>query len=101
MRDEKHELLNDNGTSREDEMSVNLFWRPYVADATYRCLSDDLRRAIAPRYWEHDGSLSGGWVILDRSQLDYIGGLVDAKIEDAARLKDSIKKYGGVQLCIG
>jgi len=77
-------------------MSTNAYWRPVVPKKGHD-LSDDIKRKIARRYMEHDGSLSGS-ARLDSSALGWLEGLRDANVKDADSLIQAIEKHGEIEV---
>jgi len=78
-------------------MGSSLFYAPEpTPKRTY--LGDELKRALAPRLWGDDGSLSNGIAYFDESHILYLQGIMDAGIEEAAVLIDAINKYGTIQI---
>lgn len=66
-------------------------------------LSFYLKKVIARRFWEHDGSLSGDKVRIEYSDLavrGYLEGLVDAGVEDAEELLTAVVQHGAVDVWI-
>lgn len=76
-------------------MTTTLLWSP-VTDYS-GTLSEDLKRILARKYLDHDGSLSGT-AVLDNTELPYLEGLADAGITSAAKLVKLIKKHGAIEL---
>ena len=77
-------------------MSTNAYWRPVVPKEG-NDLSDEIKRKIARRYMDHDGSLSGS-VKLGKSALGWLEGLRDSDIEDADKLIEAIEKHYEIEV---
>lgn len=77
-------------------MSTNAYWRPVVPKKG-NDLSDDIKRKIARRYMDHDGSLSGS-VRLDSAALGWLEGLRDGGVKDAGKLIDAIEKHHEIEV---
>jgi hypothetical protein len=58
----------------------------------------ELKKAISPRYFNHDGSLGGSGVILTTRDMGYLAGLKDARIPGVEELMAAVEKYGKVEL---
>jgi hypothetical protein len=80
----------------EKIMSTTAYWKPIVPKKG-KCLSDTIKRQIARRYMDHDGSLSGS-VILDSTHNDWLQGLLDAGVDDAGILLDAIAKHSEIEV---
>jgi hypothetical protein len=86
-------------------MSSSLYWRqaPREAPPANR-LPYGLKKALARRYWDHDGSLPGDLTELGKSSLDYLEGIRDGADEQtsqgAAELISAIREYGAVEIWI-
>lgn len=79
-------------------MSTSLYWRrvsPMEGD-----LSIDLKKAIAHRFWGHDGTLAGDHHIVDRGSIDYLSGLADAGVDGAEELINLIRQHGQIDLWV-
>jgi len=61
-------------------------------------LSDDLKRILARKYWDHDGSLSNGPIRMYDTHLNYLRGLRDAGVKDAQKLIDGIEKFDLIEV---
>lgn len=81
-------------------MSTNLYVRPYQPEPLGKDLAYELKKAISQKYWQHDGSLGGDWIVLGTDDISYIEGLRDAEIEDADTLLNEIKKHGAVEIAL-
>ena len=77
-------------------MSTTAYWRPIVLKEG-NSIDDDLKRKIARRYMDHDGSLSGS-VNMDRADLGWLEGLRDAGVKDAEKLVEAIEKYYEIEV---
>lgn len=84
-------------------MTTTMYWRPAPKETPpAHDLPDTLKRILARRYWDHDGSLYGGEVglgtVADRT---YLEGLRDAGVTGAAALLAAVIEHGAVELWIG
>lgn len=79
-------------------MSTNAYWRPVVPKKGYE-LGDDIKRKVARRYLDHDGSLTGS-VVLDIDALNWLEGLRDGGVKDAEKLIGAIEKHGEIEVWI-
>lgn len=84
-------------------MSTDLYWRP--VDYGRHALSKQLKYAIAERFWDHDGTLTGSYFRLSANHIEYLNGIADATSNDEVRksvkeLLDAIKRYGEVEIWI-
>jgi len=79
-------------------MSSKLYWRPRSTSSML--LSDDLKKILARKFWDHDGSLSNGPMRMNNSHLEYLCGLRDAGVEDAQKLIDGIEKFDLIEVWI-
>lgn len=81
-------------------MSSSLVWRP--PPTIENDLGYDLKFALAPRLWNHDGSLTSDWTEVGRKLVPFLEGLVAggniAMGRQAQTLIDLIDKYGRVQI---
>lgn len=77
-------------------MSTNAYWLPVVKKEG-NGLSDDIKRKIARRYMDHDGSLTGN-VKLRVTALGWLEGLRDAGVKDADTLIKAINKHGEIEV---
>ena len=84
-------------------MSSSLRWRPVAEDES---LGYDLKWAIAPQLWGHDGSLQGDWTVVGRGFVPFLRGVSAGRREDddvrrdAERLIALIEKYGEVEVSL-
>ena len=85
-------------------MSTNLYWRPVPREIPPARTVNALKRAIARRVWDHDGSLHGDTIIVGTELLPYLEGLRDAGTEetreDASELIEAIQEHGSVEIWI-
>jgi hypothetical protein len=53
----------------------------------------DIKWALAPKLWGHDGSLTGGWTEITASMVPFLEGVVAAgpETEQAAEARDLIR----------
>lgn len=84
-------------------MTTTMYWRPAPKDVPpAHDLPDTLKRALANRIWDHDGTLHGESVqIGTQTDLAYLEGLRDAGVDGAQELLTAIRKNGLVELWIG
>jgi hypothetical protein len=85
-------------------MSTTLYWRHNVPLEGYS-LPASLKYILGPRYYDHDGTLSGSDVILTHADVPYLEGVRDARADKelaaaAQVLLDVIAKDGSVIICI-
>lgn len=69
-------------------MSSSAHWEIIPPSPKERYLSGGMKRALARRYFEHDGSLSGRCV-LNSGDIPYLTGLRDASNPDSDLYKDA------------
>lgn len=81
-------------------MSTSLYYKPHIDPELGEALSFELKKAIAPRYYDHDGSLGGGWYVLDEGEIPFLEGLLAAGIEDAKVLIDAIRQYETIEIAL-
>lgn len=85
-------------------MSSNLYMRPVPKNPPRDDLPFGLKKAIAQRFWGHDGSLFGDAIQVDRSWVMYFEGLRDSGngevAEGAAEVLAAIRDHGVVELWI-
>lgn len=95
--------------TRHDEevavhMSTSLYWRPVPVDPSGTSLPYGLKKAVARRFWDHDGSLYGDPAELTADDLPYLEGVRDGGGEEVAagaqQLIDAIEKHGRVEIFI-
>lgn len=68
-------------------MSTNLYWEP-VKPEKRRHLGYYLKFAVAPRLWNHDGSLSSDKAVLTSEHIPWLQGIADAsgkEVKEEAR----------------
>ena len=84
-------------------MTTTMYWRPAPKDEPpENDLPDGLKRILARRYWNHDGTLHGDAVRLDRNtDRAYLEGLVDANVYGSGDLLTAVLKHGAVEIWIG
>lgn len=81
-------------------MSTNLFWKPAPVKPEGTSLPKTLKFAISKKYWDHDGSLSGCPILIDRTDYSYFEGLRDAGTEGASEILEAIDKYGEIEITL-
>lgn len=85
-------------------MSASMHWRPVYPKPEGEYVEDEVRRALARRLWNHDGSLVSDPSQLDKDDLPYLEGLRDGLSGDGATsaqdLIDAIRKHGSVEIWI-
>lgn len=81
-----------------------MYWRPVPKLPKESCFAYQLKYHIAPKLWEHDGTLSEEWTTVGKELLPYLEGLVSAGNEEvsseAKKLIGLIEKYDEVQVCL-
>lgn len=83
-------------------MSSSLYWRPAPKGVPEpRDLPEQLKKALANRFWGHDGSLLGEEVELDERIVPYLDGLSDGRVDGADDLIAAIRAHGEILLWIG
>ncbi len=82
-------------------MSTDLWYRPVPKDQPpAETLPYPLKRAIARRYWDHDGTLCGDELEFTAADVPYLEGLADGGVEGARELIGAIREHGAVILWI-
>ena len=82
-------------------MATNLYWAtPSRRD---RVLGYQLKFILAPRLWEHDGSLGSDHTPVGRDLIPFLEGVVAATgvrevKAEAQKLIDLIERYGEVEI---
>ena len=84
-------------------MSTSIYWEPVEQRKEYPHITDQLKYILAPKYWDHDGSLRGEDVYLTREDIPYLSGVSDGSRDADVRkgikiLIDAINKYGSVKI---
>lgn len=79
-------------------MSTNLYWRPVTPVGG--SFPYDLKRILAKKYWNSDGSNVEEEVTVGLGDLSYLEGLADAGIPGASDLIVLIKRHIKVMLFI-
>lgn len=85
------------------KLSSSLYWAPTPVEPYRRELPFRLKKAIAERFWEHDGSIHGDKVTLDANapgHIGYLQGLADSGIDGASELLEAIISYKSVDVWI-
>ena len=83
-------------------MTTTMYWRPVPKDIPpENDLPDGLKRILARRYWNHDGTLYGDAVRLDKRDQGYLEGLVDASVYGSGDLLAAVATHGAVEIWIG
>jgi hypothetical protein len=83
-------------------VSSSLYWRPAPTDRPApRDLPEGLKKALANRFWGHDGSLFGDEIELDERAVPYLDGLSDGRVDGAGDLIAAIRAHGKILLWIG
>ena len=84
-------------------MSSSPYWRPVPESPLGNPLPNQIKYVLAPKYQNHDGSLSGE-TLLDRSDLPYLEGLRDAGSGEIAKaaeeLIEAIEKHEEIEFRI-
>lgn len=82
-------------------MSTSLYWRPAPKNLPpENYLPPALKHAIAKRIWEHDGSVHGDEIEVNKAFLPYLEGLADGHVEGAGELISAIREHETVLLWI-
>lgn len=84
-------------------MSSNLYWRPVPVPPREGDLPFALKKVLARKLWDHDGSLSSDPAELDRDDpalVGYLQGLRDAAVEGADVLLAAVQEHGRVEVWI-
>ena len=86
-----------------NKMSTSIYWEPVEQRKEHKHITDQLKYILAPRYWDHDGSLSGNEIYLGVSEIPYLCGIGDGTRDNEVRegieiLVTAIKKYGCVKI---
>ncbi len=84
-------------------MSSSIYWEPVEKKKEQKPITDQLKYILAPRFWDHDGSLRGEDVYLTEAEVHYLSGVSDGSRDKDVRegikiLIDAINKYGGVKI---
>jgi len=79
-------------------MSSTLCWEP-VKEIS-RTFPDELKRALAKRYSDNDGSGGTNQWSMGSDETEYVRGLCDAGVDGAQALLDAMAKHGTVFLWI-
>ena len=82
-------------------MSTSLWWQPTPKDQPPpQTLEYALKRALAQRLWNHDGSLWGGRTTIGKEYIPYLEGLADGNVAGADELIGLIREHDTVELWI-
>lgn len=82
-------------------MSSSMYWRPAPKEVPPpNELSYELKKAVARRWWDHDGSLNGGEIEIGRGHLNYLQVLADGGVEGADDLIKAVEEHGNVLVWI-
>lgn len=83
-------------------MSSSPYWLPVKTKPT--SLSDEVKYALAKKYFDNDGTLSGA-ISLNESDIPYLDGLRDAGNESMKKgaliLINAIKRFDNIRFFIG
>lgn len=84
-------------------MSTSIYWEPVEKKKEHKHITDQLKYILAPRFWDHDGSLRGDDVFLTASEIPYLSGVRDgSRDKDVVKgvdvLIEAIQKYGMVKI---
>ncbi len=84
-------------------VTTTMYWRPAPKDVPPgHGLPDSLKRIIADRLWNHDGTLHAETAQLGtQSDLAYLEGLRDAGVDGADELLSAIRNHGLIEVWIG
>lgn len=77
-----------------------MHWRPVNPKPEGEYVDDDFRHSVAERFWGHDGSLRSDPRELDKSDLPYLQGLRDGRVQGAQAIIDAIQKHGTIEVWI-
>lgn len=83
-------------------MSSTLVWRPVGIG---NVIGSSLKRALAPKLWQHDGSLYSEWTVVGRDWIPFLEGVELAArtaemTVEARELIDLIERYGEVEVAL-
>lgn len=83
-------------------MSTNLYW-DIVKEKEHKSLDNQLKYILAPKYWNHDGSLRGEDIFLVAEDIPYLCGIRDGSRDKDIKksidiLVDAIQKYKCVKI---
>lgn len=81
-------------------MSKSLYYRPIVPTEE-KILPPELKRILAKRLFDSDGSLNCEEEILTKDHNNYLTGLADAGVFGAQELLDAISAHGMIAIWIG
>lgn len=83
-------------------MATNLFWRPVNHEG--ECLGYELKFALSPSVFGHDGSLSSDWTEVNASLVPFLQGVIAGAPPKSDRSKEAkalirlIEKHGSVEI---
>jgi len=85
-------------------MSKSLYWQRIPSETTEYSI-DSIRRSLAPRIWDSDGSVGEGYATVGKDLIPYLEGIVEGNGSgdmgrDAQALINAIKKHGQVRIFI-
>ena len=82
-------------------MSTDLYWMPSPKESPPpEVLDTDLKRILARRLWNHDGSLHGEAREVTSALIPYLEGLADGGVDGAAELIAAIREHHTVLIWI-
>ena len=83
-------------------MSANMFWEPARRKANY--LPDGIRRAVALKWFGHDGSLGSDRITINSRSISFLEGIIaggnDEARSGAQALIEAIDKYDEIEIWI-
>lgn len=85
-------------------MSFNLHWRPAAPPPPDHCLDQALKYKLAPKLWDHDGTLHGEPYQIAKDHprmMGYLEALADMDVPGAQELIGAINEHGTVEIFIG
>lgn len=79
-----------------------MYWRPAPKEEPpAHDLPYELKRAVAQRFWGHDGTLHADDHLLSKEDVPYLEGLADAGVDGATELIEAIRQHGRLLVWIG
>ena len=83
-------------------MSTNLYWKPVFKNQA--CIGKQIKYHLAPKLWEHDGTLCSEWTLVGSELLPFLEGLASAGNKEvsgeAKKLMSLIKKHGDIEIAL-
>lgn len=86
-------------------MSTNFYWQAFPKEPPPVQYCSDIKRIMARRYWDHDGTLFGAVTTLGESDVPFLSGVAAAtphrEVREAAEeMIKAIREQGGVSIWI-